>query len=535
MLLRTLRTFWGQQQQTSLGLGLVLLAALAFRLVLLTHSFWLDEAAQALESARPWWQQLDLAADFQPPLLHLLLWAAIRVSTSEWWLRVIGAVIPSLLTIYLTWHIGRDWFSTRAAHLAAWGLATNSFYIYFSQELRPYAWAGFLVVLSWWVLIKLTSTQKKLGSLWWPTGWWTAYILVQVAGFYTMYLFPFHLLGQALWLGWQKKNHLVQWQFLTHWLASMLAVAIGFVPWLPHFLAQLNQGSVVTTSLPGWSLVVGNAPVKSLLLVTAKFIFGVVDVEISVFFMGATGLLLGLMGILFLAKLQLKQHLNSGLMGALAWLVVPLVAAWLMSWFIPVLQPKRVLFLLPAWYLIWAAILDSFLPTSLKDLARPQPIKTKLYARATATLAIALFLATLGLNLWGVSQYYTKPQLQREDWRSLHAQLKAHYPPTQTLIVMPFSGVFAPWQWYDHNTFPVLTFPGLHANTVSDFRLYTQPVTNYTYVVVFDYLADLTDPQRQTLQAIKAYGFKEIESFSYPLIGQVWVLSNPQTQVSTLQ
>ena len=37
------------------------------RIVNLNQSFWLDEAAQVIESARPLSEQLNIAADFHPP------------------------------------------------------------------------------------------------------------------------------------------------------------------------------------------------------------------------------------------------------------------------------------------------------------------------------------------------------------------------------------------------------------------------------------------------------------------------------------
>jgi hypothetical protein len=51
----------------------LILIGLFLRLPLLTGSFWLDEAAQALESTRPIGQQLALDHDFQPPLYHFLV------------------------------------------------------------------------------------------------------------------------------------------------------------------------------------------------------------------------------------------------------------------------------------------------------------------------------------------------------------------------------------------------------------------------------------------------------------------------------
>ena len=51
----------------------ILFLALILRLVNLDQSFWLDEAAQVIESSRPLNQQFNLAADFHPPLYHLFL------------------------------------------------------------------------------------------------------------------------------------------------------------------------------------------------------------------------------------------------------------------------------------------------------------------------------------------------------------------------------------------------------------------------------------------------------------------------------
>ena len=43
----------------------ILLVAFLIRLVGITQSFWLDEAAQMIESVRPLTQQLDIAGDFR--------------------------------------------------------------------------------------------------------------------------------------------------------------------------------------------------------------------------------------------------------------------------------------------------------------------------------------------------------------------------------------------------------------------------------------------------------------------------------------
>ena len=177
--------------------GIVLLA-LVLRLPLLSGSLWMDEAAQALESIRPLNQQLQIRDDFQPPLLHLLTHFALQISTSEWWLRWWGAVLPALLSIWLLPDLvvtllrsgspsnqkkQLELMPYLTGYLAALWLATNSFHIFFSQELRPYSLAAWWAVLSWWLILK----QRP--------GWQLA--LASLAGLYSTYLYPFVLIGQA--------------------------------------------------------------------------------------------------------------------------------------------------------------------------------------------------------------------------------------------------------------------------------------------------------------------------------------------------
>jgi uncharacterized membrane protein len=146
----------------ALSLGL-LLVAVVLRLPLLNGSFWLDEAAQALESARPLSQQLTIAYDFQPPLLHLIVHFALYFSNAEWWLRTIGALIPGIVSIWATYKIGEKLLTKNIGLWAGLLMATNSFHIFYSQELRPYALPMMLGTLSWLVLLhwKKPSTKRS--------------------------------------------------------------------------------------------------------------------------------------------------------------------------------------------------------------------------------------------------------------------------------------------------------------------------------------------------------------------------------------
>jgi hypothetical protein len=138
---------------------------------------------------------------------------------------------------------------------------------------------------------------------------------------------------------------------------------LAFLPWLPSLAEQFRVSGELRQDLPGWEKVVSIEAMRSVALVAGKFIFGVLDLRFTLFF--ATG------GLLFLliasfgigsrvlpqtallhafrkAKLKVTQKNTQDLTVILIWLIVPLATAWLVSLVVPILHPKRVLFLLPA-------------------------------------------------------------------------------------------------------------------------------------------------------------------------------------------
>ena len=134
----------------------ILLVAFLIRLVGITQSFWLDEAAQMIESVRPLTQQLDIAGDFQPPLFHLLLHFWLQISHTEVWARLLP-IIFGLLTVYLTYKVSITLYSRSVAVTAVLLMATAPFHYYYSQEVRPYALAALLGLTTSYFLLRKTG------------------------------------------------------------------------------------------------------------------------------------------------------------------------------------------------------------------------------------------------------------------------------------------------------------------------------------------------------------------------------------------
>lgn len=468
---------------------LVLAFALVLRLPLLNGSFWLDEAAQALESVRPFSQQLDIIPDFQPPLLHYIVHFASYAGRAEWWLRLWGALIPGLVTIWATYQLGKKWFNERVALTASLLLATSSFHIFYSQELRPYSLPAMWAILSLLVLF-----AKKFE-------WWK-FALITVLGLYSSYLYPFFLLPQ-LWFLWHNKKG----KEALMKIGAVIVVLFG--PWLPLFFRQLQAGQLLRTELPGWETVVSTPQLKALALVPLKFVYGVLNIEATPLFALLSLACVAAFAISYRPIFQKK--LPKPLLSLLIFLFAPLVSSWLVSFFVPVVQPKRLLFLLPLFSLLVA------FPLAGKKLAR------------TAWLLPAIILL---INLFSTVSYWTHPELQREDWRGLKTELIRKFPTPDAISVFAFDEPFAPWRWYWPESIPSLAVGKRHAQDVEDVATVLKPLTEYEYVLIFDYLRTLTDPENMLETAVEDFGYQSRGVIDRPGIGFVRIYSKPDVAVS---
>lgn len=511
---------------------IVLTLAVMMRLPHLAGSFWLDEAAQALESVRPLSQQLEIAEDFQPPLLHLLLHLASRVSHSEWWLRTIGALIPGVLTIWATIKIGGKLHHPKTGLLAGLLLTLNPFHIFYSQELRPYSLPALFAALSWLELLSW-KTGVKWGPSWWlPTPHKSRVILfalLSLAGLYSSYLYPFLLLSQLVYTALWRRHH------LGPLLVALGVAVVGFLPWLPFLLEQLTVGSALRQQLPGWDQVVSLPQLKALPLVFAKFIFGIAPLSADIFTITST-LFLGVCLGGLIALLWQRKKLQSSALPLVVWITVPLLTAWIVSFTIPVIQPKRVLFLLPPLLLVLSAHVSRYLYT--KPLLAPNfftRFKTNQGALTSHLLGVASLALLIGISLTGTWRYYQETTLQREDWRAVFTTITSSYPADTTIVLFSFPEPFAPWRWYEAEFLraggSVAKVPQALATGVLKVDV-SQPLPEKVLatlttlpesgrVITFDYLTDLTDPEQLIPALLSLHGFKNTDVLEYPNIGFV--------------
>ncbi len=471
---------------------LILFLAFILRLPLLNSSFWLDEAAQFLESARPLSAQLQIKDDFQPPLMHLLTFFNIRfgilfgLEKTEWWLRLLPSLIPGVITIWAIYQIGLQISNRKTALLSSLFLTTSSFHIFYSQELRPYSLPAMIGTLATWQMLKALKVNKNF----------IFFLLLSIFGLYASYLYPFLLFSQLAYLLYKKLD-------FKKIILICSVVFLSFLPWLPKFLEQLQAGQNLRLNMPGWEKVVSLPQFKTLLLVPMKFIFGLSDLQLNFAYIFLA--LIIFLPIFYFIYLDSKKK-NEKLFFFFFLLFLPLATSWLISFLVPVLQAKRVLFLLPLF-----ALLEAILITS--------------HQKKYPHLSKILLSSIIAINLFSTIAYWRKPQLQRENWRALSQEIAQKFPKQSTAIVFSFDNAFAPWIFYDQVDYKTFSTGVFYSNKLPNMAESFKNLSNYRYVLVFDYLRDLTDPDNLVLKTVQDLGFKAVGVLDYPNIGFVRIYS----------
>lgn len=450
----------------------IIFLALILRLVNLNQSFWLDEAAQVIESARPLKDQFSLPADFHPPLFHILLHFWMIFGRSEIWIRMLP-VLFGIGSVYLIYHVSEAIGKSKAGIWAAFFLSVSPYHIWYSQEARPYMLFVFLSLLATDALIR-----NK----------WIFYTLISFFTLYSFYFSPFLFLSHLAYiLLFQRKQG-------KKFTLSILAALILFIPWLPSFWTQLNIGT--NGFFKGWTDIVSMIPEKAIPSLFAKFIFGKGTITNKIEY---TLAIIPELLVFILCQFNIAGKKEGKLISILFW--IPLVAATATAIIIPVLAPQRLLFLLPVFCLILGLGASAF----------PKKIQAA---------SIIIILVT---SLLGVYQYYTDPYVQREEWRQA-VRFVENESNQNSIALFVFPDPFAPYIWYERGVLPAKGIAPSFLVNQSDLEKLSTYVITKERVFFFQYLTGITDPEGKTLRYLESSGFKLTRVKDFPGVGFIYIL-----------
>ncbi len=302
---------------------LVFFFAFVIRLIALDQSLWLDEAVTAKVVMSYSYTEIInkfSPTDFHPPLYYLFMKAWTNVfGYSEVALRM-PSVLFCLISGYLIYLIGGIW--------AATFFLLNPLIIYYSQDARMYMMATFFLTAGTYFFLKYKKYKTKeifLMSLFFSLAFLTFYGSV----FFIATIFLYFL---------YKK------QYKTLFVSGLLFL-VSFVLISPLLLGQFANSKIALSGVANWSATLGKANIKNLLLIPIKFSIGRISFLPKIVYWTITGIW---------TAWVFKKILMGGLKDKklLYLFIFPLILGFLISFFVPMLQYFRFIYLIPVMSLL---------------------------------------------------------------------------------------------------------------------------------------------------------------------------------------
>lgn len=460
----------------------VLLFALILRLIKLDQSLWWDEAIN-VTAARglDFWTFVTQypVGDFHPPLYFALLWLWGHLFGFSENISRLPSVIFGLATIATLYLFGKEIASKKVGLLAALLLAAAPLHVYYSQEARVYSLGALVTTLSFYFLSRLINRKKY--AAW---GYSISLVLLLYGDYLPYLVFP----TQIIFLFWAKRN------FLKRVLLYQLGAVLTLTPWLPIFKLQLKTGVEAAALLPNWAEVVGGGEFKNLILLFVKTVVGRISFENKIIYGVAVSLPTLIYGLLIFNSVKKANQATKIL---ICWLGIPIFLALLISVWVPVFSYFRLLFILPALYLLAALGLDQL---------------SKKYL-----LTVLFFL--IGCSLFFLGIFYTNPKFQREDWRGAISKIES-MADQDSVIVFTDNNIPAAYHYYSRSL--ATASAGLWRVPAS-FKQDIIDYTNKSKIYLFEYLVEINDPQRFLQKSLEKEGFKKIDTYNFNGVGFVYI------------
>lgn len=395
----------------------LLLTAATLRFHLLgAQSLWHDEGNAYVQATRTFSDiATNAARDIHPPGYYWLLaiWHDL-LGESEFALRSLSA-FASLLSVALTYALGKHLYGSSAGLVAAGLVTLNTFSIYYAQEARMYALLALWGVASMWALAHLLRRPQS--------HWALALGLLNAAGLYTHYAFPFVMLAQgALFLLWSIgliwDKHPKNLGYLGYYVgANVLALAI-FAPWLPTAYDQVTNWPNTGAPIPA---------AEALSTIIAYFGFGVTvggGTTITVLFL----LLFGLLQLPTQSEASPdRRWYHWAALVPVVWVMLTVGVFLVLELF----REANLKFLLPAQigFALWIGrgvwVLWHVEVRRKAPLLRQVP---KVAAVLTSTILFGQIATT-------IDALYTDPAHQRDDYRAIAALIDDEQRPGDAIIL----------------------------------------------------------------------------------------------------
>jgi mannosyltransferase len=410
----------------------ILLLAFLLRVACLdTQSIWYDEAFYAAVSNVDLSSLLDVILDVRlhPPLYFLVLHLWLGLGHGEFVLRALSA-FAGILTVAGMYPLGTTIGGKRLGVLSAFALAISPFHIWYSQEVKMCTLITFLVLMSYYFLLRLLEEDTAKN--------WFGYGVFTLLAVYTHYFALLTMVAQMTCLTLLRRRHRAM---LTKWMVCSTIIGLLYAPWLAavFLTGGFYQGSI------SW---IPAARPADLFWTIYNFGFGSTLDNTHPLSLVA-GLLVVL--VLIYVSLQLRSRENplrqrDKLSLVWLWLFLPLLLVLLISldWPLPqkrsIYMDRYLILLLPAFVvLVWQGIVQLY-------------HRKKAFGALVATALIVSCAVS-------ISALFLDEKYQREQWRQAIAEVKQNAQSRDVLLVRPHQ--HAVLYYYNLQEIPWSTVPYL--------------------------------------------------------------------------
>jgi mannosyltransferase len=453
------RTAGGDAKRTDTVILLLITALAAFlRFFRLDYqSLWYDEAytASVTDPARVGlsyiWSSGPVA--YMPPLHHTLVYLSRLVGTGEVSLRL-PSVLAGILTVVLIYLTAKYCFNRRVAAIASLIATVSTFHVYYSQEARAYALLMLLSIASTYFLVRALREKRQV--------WWLLYMASSAMGLYTHLYMAFLVMAQNayLLLAWEKRRISGR-----AWILSQIVPFLLFSPWLITYALFYMDILLGATGAHGRAIRDLQVPPFDVTILTQTVgmtfaaMFDItrvfpLDILSPAWQAGAMWLQeavprLAVPYLLFsaIALWRLRYHTATrdyGILIALLFLL-PLLLMLLISFAIPILNPRHFSFAYPYFCIFLALGVDTL---------------------RKAWVKMFLLIGIIAVNAVGLANYYDNPLVQREPWREVASLLEQNARPTDVVFVCCSEAEIALDYYYSGSPLPTgLTVPFTGAPT----------------------------------------------------------------------
>lgn len=206
--------------------------ALALRLFRLGHqSLWIDELISlqlaTYESGAAFWR--GLLTDIHGPFNSVLLHGWAMGGTGEAWLRLLY-VIPGVAAVPVVWRLGAELFGERAGRAAAVLLAISPFHVWYSQEVRSYAWAILWISAALLAVVRILDGRGGRGA-------WAALAVLCPLALLTNFSAVFLVIGVTAAILVRRP---IPGGIALRWAGVVLLSGAVFLPWFLDWYGRIG-------------------------------------------------------------------------------------------------------------------------------------------------------------------------------------------------------------------------------------------------------------------------------------------------------